>query len=153
MVVQQHGDQLLIFPVCHPAQPTMEAPVDGVDADDRETGSDVGIGVDREAVLTANARVKGYWDGMSSMETETLFSQKFILRHRMEDLFQEMISLLSVTSVKQMTSQPVVCTYSTQKRPLHNCLDITRMEEMRSVVELGRNPKDLYTVWKELELG
>jgi hypothetical protein len=33
---------------------------------------------------------------MSSMETETLFSQQFILQQKVEDLCQEMISLFGI---------------------------------------------------------
>ena len=51
---------------------------------------------DRGEVLATNAGSKGYWAGKSSMETETLFSQQFILQQRMEDLCQEMISLFGV---------------------------------------------------------
>ena len=32
-------------------------------------------------------------------------------------------------------------------------MNIMRMEEMRSGVKLSSNPKDLYTIWKEWELG
>ena len=86
----------------------------------------------------------------------------------MEDLSQEMISLFGVqrsnlrnmnTNVKRIAAQPVVCSYSTQRRTtghlssgLHGTTSVEatspRMEEMRNGVKLSRNPKDLCMVWK-----
>jgi hypothetical protein len=151
----------------------MEAQVDGVDVVDGETEGDVDVGVDRGVALAANAGSEGYWAGKSSMETETLFSQQFILQQRMEDLRQEMISLFGVqrsylrnmnTNVKRIAAQPVVRSYSKQRRTTghlssgsHGTTNVEatspRMEEMRNGVKLSRNPKDLYTVWKEWEFG
>ena len=122
------------------------------------------VGVDRGAVSAANAGSEGYWAGKSSMETETLFSQQFILQQRMEDLHQEIISLFGVqrsylrnmnTNVKRIAAQPVVCSHSTQRRTTGPNMEArsTQMEEMRRGVKLSRNPKDLYTVWKEWEFG
>ena len=100
------------------------------------------------------------------METETLFSQQFILQQRMEDLHQEMISLFGVqrsylrnmnTNVKRIAAQPGVRSYSKQRRTTahlssgsHGTTNMEatspRMEEMRNGVKLSRNPKDLYMV-------
>ena len=64
---------------------------------------------DGGVVLVANAWSK--WAGKSLMETESLFSQQFMLQQRMEDLCQEMITVLCVqrsylqnmsTSVKRL---------------------------------------------------
>ncbi len=96
LAVQQLGDQLVIVPIRHPAPPAMETQVDGVDVVDGETEGDVDVGVDRGVAPAANAGSKGYWASKSSMETETLFLQQFILQQRMEDLRQEMISLFGL---------------------------------------------------------
>jgi hypothetical protein len=169
LAVQKLGDQLLIVPIGHPAPPAMEARVDRVDAVDGETDGDVDVSVDGGVALAANAGSRGYWASKSSMETETLFSQQFILQQRMDDLYQEMISLFGVqisylqnmnTNVKWIAAHPVVCPYSTQRRitghlssSSHGTMNVEatspRMEDMRSGVKLSRNPKDLYMVWKE----
>lgn len=79
MFVQQLGDQLVTVPICHPFPPTSKAPVDRVDAVVGETGGDVNVGVDRGMSPSTNAGPEGYWANMSSMETETLLSQQYIL--------------------------------------------------------------------------
>ena len=80
LVIKQLGDQLVIVPIRHPAPPATEARVDGIDAVDGETDGDVDVSVERGVVPAANASSEGYWAGKSSMETETLFSQQFILQ-------------------------------------------------------------------------
>ena len=112
------------------------------------------VGVER-GVAPATNPGSGYWAGKSSMETETLFLQQFILQPRMKALCQEMISLFGVqrsylrnmnTNVNRIAAQPVVCSYSTQRRTtghlssgLHGTMNMEtmslRIEEMRSGVE------------------
>ena len=66
------------------------------------------------------------------------------------------------TNVKWIAGQPVVRSYFTQTRSTghwssgsHFTMKVEatdpRIQEMRSGVKLSRNPKDLYTVWKEWE--
>ena len=54
------------------------------------------VGVNRGVAAAANVGSEEYWAGKSSMETETLFSQQFILQQRMEDFCHKMISLFGV---------------------------------------------------------
>lgn len=167
--VQQMGDQLVIVPIC-------TAQVDG------ETGrggdGDVDAEEDGGRVVPA-ANAGSDWPGKcgSSLDMDTLFSQQYILQQRMEDLRQEMISLFGVqraflrnmnTNVKRIAAQPVLRSYPIiQRRSTGHSgganVDARRSTGLEAMTEaetrsssgvlLSRNPKDLYTVWKEWDFG
>jgi hypothetical protein len=132
----------------------------------------------RGAAPAAVAGSEDFWVGKSSLDTEALFSQQFQLQQRLEDLRQEMISLFGGqqrylqnmhTNVKRIAIQPVVrpvVNSSLQRRGRGGDVtpgsrgtlnEDTQAQGMTSRtgsgVKLSKNPKDLYTLWKEWEFG
>ena len=148
---------------------------DGADA--AEDGDVTAQG--REVAPAADAGSEEFWVGKSSLDTEALFSQPFPLQQRLGDLRQEMICLFGGqqrylrnmnTNVRRIAIQPVVrpvVHLSLQQREgggevTHGLNGILNTDTQTtgilsrsgsSSVRLSKNPKDLYTVWKEWEFG
>ena len=165
---QAGGDGTVAAPV--------QQPVGSDGAASEEDGAAIAQGQGPASATAVGSEV--FWAGKSALETEVLFSQQFQLQQRLEDLRQEIINLFGGqqrylqhmnTNVRRIAVQPVarsVVRPSLQPREgggevprgLHGILNREAQtpgttNRNGSVVKLSKNPKDLYSVWKEWEFG
>ena len=163
LAVQQLGDQLAIVPlICPQVQASGGgAVVDplhkmvGVNDGTAEGGVDNVTASGRGVVPATNAGSVGeVWTGKATLDTEALFSQQFQVQQRLEDLRQEMINLFGAqkcylhtmnTNVRRIAVQPIFRGGIGHVRP--------GFHGSGPGVKLMKNPKDLFTVWKEWEFG